>query len=359
MTKTILVLAIVCVLIIGTLSVEQFTFAQANTFFPFFVQDATTDADVSNNNAARLINIGDYQGALRFIESTLEIDPNHVVAIYNKGVISLELNKPNEALVWFEKNQDIKAKDISTLNEIGRILLELEKPEEALVWFDKVLEIDPSHVDALNNKGLSLFELGKPEEAMIWFDKALTVDPNYELAKTNKELAENPEEESFYDTISPFFVMAIAGLVFYVMYRVQKNRKHHISNIKQIIDKPSFSVLKIRWAGSNITYQVVFDTERILFIRPDKISKDPTYISLDEILKMDKQNLEIPFNEIKKIEFKDSTIGINSARAGKMIVDSEKYQGPFDILESESLAACINLTTKFLQNKVSTPYNKS
>jgi len=159
-------------------------------------------------------------------------------------------------------------------------------------------------------------------------------------------------EEIDYDTIRPYFFMAIAATVGLGMYYFKKRRQKHILKTKKIINEPSFSVLKIRWGGSNITYQVIFDKERILFIRPDKISGDSSHLSLDEILKMDKQNFEIPFNEINRVEFKDSTIGIHDTRAGKMIIDSEKYKGPFDILESESLSDCIDLTTKFLQNKV-------
>ena len=165
---------------------------------------------------------------------------------------------------------------------------------------------------------------------------------------------DNPveSEEIDYDTIRPYFLMAIAATVGLGMYYFKKRRHKHIQKTKEIISEPSFSVLKIRWVGSNITYQVIFDKDRILFIRPDKISGDSSHLPLDEILKMDKKNFEIPFNEIKKIEFKDSTIGIHDTRAGKMIIDSEKYKGPFDILESETLSDCIDLTTKFLQNKV-------
>ena len=172
---------------------------------------------------------------------------------------------------------------------------------------------------------------------------------------------DNPvESEEFdYDTIRPYYLMALAATVFLGMYYFKKRRQKHIQKTKEIISEPSFSVLKIRWGGSNITYQVIFDKERILFIRPDKISRDSSHLPLDEILKMDKKNFEIPFNEIKKIEFKDSTIGIHDTRAGKMIIDSEKYKGPFDILESESLSDCIDLTTKFLQHKVSKPPSKS
>ena len=46
----------------------------------------------------------------------------------------------------------------------GTILDLLDKPEEALIWYDKALDIDGNYTNAMYNKGLVLDELGKPEE---------------------------------------------------------------------------------------------------------------------------------------------------------------------------------------------------
>ena len=92
-----------------------------------------------------LAQIGDYQGALRLIDQALELEPDNVNALNDKG--------------W--------------------IFLQAENPTEALVWINKTLEIDPNLVHALHNKGLALFELEQFEESMIWFDRALE-DPSYE-----------------------------------------------------------------------------------------------------------------------------------------------------------------------------------
>jgi len=46
--------------------------------------------------------------------------------------------------------------DVKALYNKGNALYDLEKYEEAIVYYDKALEIEPNHVDALNNKGLAL-----------------------------------------------------------------------------------------------------------------------------------------------------------------------------------------------------------
>jgi len=372
-SKTLLFIALT-ILITGTLSVNQFVFAQSDIFYPRFSSSGNylADRSFSNDNGVRMIQMAEYENALLFLNDTLKTDPNHNAAIYNKGLVFLELDKPDEVLVWFEKNQDVEPKDISTLNDIGRILLKLEKPEEALVWFDKALEIDPNTVYILNNKGNAFYGLGQYDEAISYYDRALEIDPNDELVKNNKELAKNNKElaknnkeffkndkdpvlenEKFdYDTIQPFVIFATVGITSYFMYYIKKRRQKHIRKAGQIIHEPSFSVLKIRWTGSNITYLVIFDKERILFIRPDKISAGRLDWSLDEILKMDKYNFEILYDEITTIELNHSTAGVNGARAGKMIISYKNHQNSFDILVTESFEYCKKLIMDFLPSKL-------
>ena len=151
-----------------------------------------------------------------------------------------------------------------------------------------------------------------------------------------------------------YYLIIIVGtpLGYYWWFRTQTKFKPQISYLRKIIDKPSFSVLKIGWKNFCIIYEVIFDTNRILFIRPDKVPRDTT--SIDEIFEIDEKNIEIPFNEIKKIKFGKSTNVLSAirARAGKLTIESEKYRGTFDILVSETLDNCINLAKKNLRDKV-------
>jgi len=121
-----------------------------------FGQVQTLDANTLNSDARKLIGSHNYQEALDLLNKALEINPDHVDALYNKG--------------W--------------------ALLALKKHEEAIVSFDKVLEINPNHSHALNMKGNVLLALDKPEEAIVSFDKAIEVNPNHNIAKRNKILAE-------------------------------------------------------------------------------------------------------------------------------------------------------------------------
>ena len=108
-----------------------------------FGQAFTLDPNTLNNEARKLIASHNFQEAIELLDKALEINPEHVGALYNKG--------------W--------------------ALVGIEKQEEAIVWLDKALVLNPNHVHALNMKGNALLGL-KPEEAIVWYDKALEVDPS-------------------------------------------------------------------------------------------------------------------------------------------------------------------------------------
>ena len=296
--------------------------------------------------------------ALIWFDKALELAPNEVYLLNNKGLALAQLGNYEEALIWFDKalGEDPEyttslENKVNTLNSIGGKFLDLENPEEALIWFDKALEINPEALGVLNNKGLAYYELGENEKAIASYEQALEIDPNYQLAKEGKEYVENLEN-SFYDTIRPFYLLAIFVGITFGMYYIKKRRQKHIGKTRKIINEPSFSVLKIRWGGPNITYQVIFDKERLLFVRPDKISTDYDNVSLDELLKTDKLNFEISFYEITQIELKRSKTGVNGPRAGKVTVNYKNQKKSFDILDTESFDNIANLLRSYLGLKL-------
>ena len=64
----------------------------------------------------------------------------------------------------------------------------MERPLEAIEYYDKALAIDPDYVNALANKGLALYNLERHLEAIEYYDKALAIDPDYVNALANKGL---------------------------------------------------------------------------------------------------------------------------------------------------------------------------
>jgi tetratricopeptide (TPR) repeat protein len=80
-----------------------------------------------------------HEEALAAYEEAIRLDPNYVLAYYNKGL---------------------------TLRDLARY-------EEALAAFEETIRLDPNYAKAYNNKGLTLQDLKRYEEALAAFEEAI------------------------------------------------------------------------------------------------------------------------------------------------------------------------------------------
>ena len=174
---------------------------------------------------------GDYKNADIFFERVLEIDPNHIEALNNKGILRSRLADYDKARNCFEKVLRVDPNNIVALNSLeilnnkkgGTTTQQKEKPappppsstsgttsgvdprnpynDPTLPYYnpglgkgtDTMQSIEkPSQSsstnDALtwNDKGMSLYNSDKYEEAIKSYDKAIELDPNLAMAWHNK-----------------------------------------------------------------------------------------------------------------------------------------------------------------------------
>jgi len=115
------------------------------------------------------------------------INSTFVYDLIEKGHMSFNKSKYEEAVKWYDQALKIDPKSTDSLNGKGLVFNKLGRYEEAITWFDKAIEIDPNFVDALYNKGGALAELGKYEEAIVWTNKALDIDKTNNNASNSKQ----------------------------------------------------------------------------------------------------------------------------------------------------------------------------
>ena len=127
-------------------------------------------------------------------------------------------------------------------------------------------------------------------------------------------------------------------------------KKRHTKKLmvkKELFKRPSFFVQKIRWTGTNLTFAVLFEKERILFVHAHKIKKATKDSSLEEILKMSQHNFQIPLDEIMVLDLIDDEEGYNGVRAGILYVDSKRIHGEFDVMAGQELSECQRIIDDF------------
>jgi tetratricopeptide (TPR) repeat protein len=169
-----------------------------------------SDPDVCYHWAMVLIQLGDTKAALPELERAISLDPTHVDAHYQLGMLYNRHGRSNKACQQFQKTLQFGGNLSGILYNWGTALLDVGKKEEAiekyleavknngetfysdhlltirdkLVWDNKILERFQQVFDEINNAdsyrdwGVFLLQLKRPDSAIKQFKKAIELDPD-------------------------------------------------------------------------------------------------------------------------------------------------------------------------------------
>ncbi len=209
------------------------------TFYTEAIARTPRNALCYNNRAVWYDNeLHNHEAALQDFSKAIEVYPDYVVAIANRGVTYENLGKREEAIADLEKavsinpnrpNPDFIFKTANLrylLNDFtGAVadynrLLAMDKlypriyskragseammgqAQEALRDAEQALRVDPKDEEAYNNRGLANRVLGKLEEAAVDFTLAINIKKDYSRPYNNRGtiyLAEGQPEKALED----------------------------------------------------------------------------------------------------------------------------------------------------------------
>ncbi|SNB65784.1 Tfp pilus assembly protein PilF [Rhodoblastus acidophilus] len=129
---------------------------------------------------------GDRARALALLGEALALQPNHPIALDNRGVILKELRRYDAALADFDRALALDPFSPAILNNRAIALLAAERWEAALAAYDAVLARAPDHAGAWNDRGLALKHLGRIDEALASFERACAARPGFADALNNR-----------------------------------------------------------------------------------------------------------------------------------------------------------------------------
>lgn len=109
--------------------------------------------------------------------------------LYKEGERWEKQGRHKEALLSYNKALDIEPQNVYILKNKGNLLYKNGKYDEAIECFDKALEINPSYKPPWNMKGLCLYEKKNYEEAVECYTKALDLDSKDSVVWYNKGCA--------------------------------------------------------------------------------------------------------------------------------------------------------------------------
>jgi tetratricopeptide (TPR) repeat protein len=135
---------------------------------------------------------GMYADAETLWRTTIERNPNSVMAYQNLGGILLHSGRVDEAIGCLNKALTIQPEDAEIHNNLGYALLKKRRWAEAIIQFRRALAVPPEDVasqynlgNTHYNLGNALLQTGRVDEAMMEFQKALAANPGFAEANYN------------------------------------------------------------------------------------------------------------------------------------------------------------------------------
>lgn len=128
---------------------------------------------------------GDIEHAKKVYQETLKIEPNHISALTNLGIIYKNEANWQEAEACYQKALAIEPNFPDAWNNLGVLYQAQGLIKKGIEAFKKAIEYHPNHAQALNNLGIEYKELGELETAKNYFEKAINIVPNFSEAYNN------------------------------------------------------------------------------------------------------------------------------------------------------------------------------
>ncbi len=148
-------------------------------------------AEPNNFDALHLLGVvhaqrGQHADAAKWMEAALLVDSADARALSNYGLALLDLKRPDEALVQFDKAIALESNLASAHNNRGSALRALSRWEDALLAADRAIALRPDYLEAAGNRAAILQEMGRYPEALEMADKAVSLAPNAPSVHTNR-----------------------------------------------------------------------------------------------------------------------------------------------------------------------------
>ena len=118
--------------------------------------------------------------------STLSLEEESVNELYSNLVFLLQEEKFEKALPYLDKILEVQPNNVPILLNKGSVLIALDRSNESITYFDRLLKIEPNNIKGLTSKAAALANIGETQSALDLYDKILSIDKNNEKIESEK-----------------------------------------------------------------------------------------------------------------------------------------------------------------------------
>lgn len=122
-----------------------------------------------------LIDKGEYNEALDYINKSIKENPNLIKPYYYKGITYQILSKYEKAIECFNKILSINPNHIESLISKGTVYCLLGNLNQGIEFYNKALNLNKNNYEALMNKSIALKKLKKYQEVLDCLEKLIII----------------------------------------------------------------------------------------------------------------------------------------------------------------------------------------
>lgn len=147
------------------------------------------DADDRYTAAMTLHHQERLEEAIKEYAGAIQVDSQHVDALYGRGRAYFELLLHQQAIVDFDQVIRLEPDRGEVYGDRGRAHYGMGGYEEAIKDYDEALRRSPEDAKVHYNRGLAYFGLGQFQRSLADFDEAVRFDPTLNDAYTRRVMA--------------------------------------------------------------------------------------------------------------------------------------------------------------------------
>ena len=198
-----------------------------------------------------LYQMRDFKEANDYFSKVIQSDPNHTQALFNKGKTFYKLKKYQDADEHFNQTLKCEANFSKLFYYKGKINLKNNKLNEAIECFDKSLDGSEHVEESYFNKAIILSKLRKFTESQESFDKAFKLNPNLKNSTEYRDFLHHLnelEKKENIDTNKVTYTIHIKGQ-YKVMYQFRKYNFVLLKYFNNYLEKKDCRIVshRLRW----------------------------------------------------------------------------------------------------------------
>ena len=140
------------------------------------------------NEAQRLFNLGEYDGAAVLCDALLALEPRHPEALHLGGMVALRLGRIDNAVARLRRAAMLRPRDAAVIGDLGLGLEMAGNRGAAETAYRAALALEPQRIDVLLNLGRLLDGVARDNEAATCYRSVITLRPD--LPEAHNKLAQ-------------------------------------------------------------------------------------------------------------------------------------------------------------------------